>query len=257
MSLTFLDNNRVLDATLSMITGTENAQFPLTNLQKDFTTKVFRSNENVIEILVDLKISESIDAFAIVGSSATGIGFTDITIQGSGSIDFTGAAVINIDIAAEFNFGFKLFTAASFRFWKISVVQTAGSFVELSNFFIGTKTQLTQNGFSSASFVYTGRENVRIQQNRFGQRFIDKYNKINELSGSVEFVNSAEFTTINEVFMQHGRNIPLWVLVDPDGQLVDDGEFIFSGYFYFTEDIEWQSVTTGLFNIELAFSEAT
>ena len=122
MSLTFMSDNRMLDADLSMVVGTENTQFPLTNIALDFTTKVFRSNETAVEILVDLKNTTLVDSFCMVGSSIDGIGIGDMSIQGSGSTDFSGATVIDIDINAAFNFGFKLFDAGgSFRFWKRTI----------------------------------------------------------------------------------------------------------------------------------------
>ena len=257
MSLTFLPDNRVIGSTLSMVVGTENAQFPLTNIEKDFTTKVFRSNETTIEILVDLQATATIDAFAIVGSSSTGMGFTTINIRGSGSTDFSGSSVISIDVSAEHNFGFKLFTGVAFRFWKLTITRSSGSFIELSNIYLGSKTQLDQNGFSSASFSYVNRSNARISRNRFGQKFIDRYNNINEVSGDIEFANSAEFDAINAIYLQHGTTTPLWVIPDPDSVLATEGKFIFSGYYYLQNNPEWQSVTTGLFNTSITLTEAT
>jgi len=257
MSLTFLPDNRIIGATLSMVLGTENAQFPLTNIEKDFTTKVFRSNETTIEILVDLQATATIDAFAIVGSSSTGLGFTTISIQGSGSTDFSGSPVITIDMSAEHNFGFKLFTGVAFRFWKLSITRSSGSYIELSNIYLGSKSQLDQNGLSSASFSYINMSNAKISRNRFGQKFIDRYNNINEIAGDIEFCNSAEFDLIDAVYLQHGTTTPLWVIPDPDGTLASDGEFLFSGYYYFADNPEWTSVTTGLFNTSITLTEAT
>lgn len=257
MSLTFLPDNRLIGSTLSMVVGTENAQFPLTNIEKDFTTKVFRSNETTVEILVDLQATATIDAFAIVGSSSTGMGFTTMSIQGSGSTDFSGSDVIPIDVSAEHNFGFSLFTGVAFRFWKLTITRSSGSFIELSNFYLGSKTQLTQNGFASSSFTYVNISNARISHNRFGQKFIDRYNNVKALAGDIEFCNSAEFDAIDAVFIQHGTTTPLWVITDPTGVLATDGEFIFSGYFYLEDHPEWQGVNTGLFNTSITLTEAT
>jgi len=257
MSLTFLPDNRVIGSTLSMVVGSENASFPLTNIEKDFTTQVFRSNETTVEILIDLQATATIDAFAIVGSSSTGMGFTTMSIQGSGSTDFTSATVIPIDVSAEHNFGFSLFTGVAFRFWKMTITRSTGTFIELSNIYLGTKSQLLQNGFSSASFVYTNISNAKITKNRFGQKFIDRYNNINEIVGSIEFCNSAEFDAINDIYLQHGKTTPLWVIPDPTSVLATDGKFIFSGYYYFKNNSKWKSVTTGLFTTSITLTEAT
>ena len=255
--LTFLADNRALEADYSMVSGTENVQFPLSNIAHDFTTKVFRSNETSVEILVDLRATTSIDSFAIVGSSVDGIGIGDISIQGSATADFTGATTIPIDLSAEYNFGFKLFDAASFRYWKLIVSNTSGSYVEISNIYLGTKTQILTNGFSTQSFSYTSSDNASVVQNRYGQRFIDYHNRRNMLTGKVEHATQAEFTEINDVIMQHGTTEPLFFVLDPDGETATDGEFLFSGYFYLTEDFSYTFSGPQLYNITLTLEEAT
>lgn len=257
-ALTFLSDNRVLEATLSMITGTENAQFPLSNIKNDFTTKVFRSNEDTIEILVDLLQTTAIDSFAIVGSSVNGLGLGDITIYGSLSTDFTGATAINIDIDANHNFGFKLFTPdASYRYWKIVVNNTGGSYVEISNFYLGIKTQFTANGIDLTTFKYTDMDNSKTVTNRYGQRFIDQYNRIKSFEGQMKYVNGTEFNELNNLYIQHRRSIPIWVIIDPDGVMANDSQWIFSGYMYFDADLQWRLVAPSLYNVTLRFSEGT
>ena len=256
-NLTFLSDNRVLEASLSMITGTANAQFPLTNIQHDFTTKVFRSNEDTIEILVDLKQSVAIDSFAIVGSSVSGLGFGDVSLYGSLSTNFTGATEISVDINAEHNFGFKLWNAGgSFRYWKLVINNTGGNYVELSNLYLGVRTEIS-NGIDLNTFKYSQQDNTKITTNAYGQRFIDTYNKSKSMSGQIKFLNKQEFDTINSLYIQHGKSIPIWVIVDPDGVMASDGEYLFSGYFYFSKDLSYVSSGPFLYNVELILSEAT
>ena len=257
-NLTFLSDNRVLEANLSMITGTENTQFPLSNIMNDFTTKVFRSNEDNVELLVDLQSTVAIDSFAIVGSSVNGLGLGDISIYGSLSTDFTGATEIDIDINANHNFGFKLFTPdASYRYWKIVVNNTGGSYVEISNFYLGIKTEFANNGISTESFKYTDIDNSKTVKNKYGQRFIDQYNKIKSLSGTMKYVNATEFDELNNLYIQNRRSTPLWIIVDPEGCMANDSEWIFSGYVYFDADLKWSLVAPALYNVSLKFSEGT
>ncbi len=257
-ALTFLSDNRVMDATFSMLVGTENAQFPLTNMQNDFTTKVFRSNENAIEIQVDLQATNAIDSFAVVGSSTDGLGLGDITIYGSATTNFTGATAVPIDISAANNFGFKFFTpGGSYRYWKIVVNNSAGSYVEISNIYLGIKTQFANNGISTETFKYSEMDNSKIVKNRYGQKFIDTYNTIKSMSGTMKFVNAAEFESLNNIFTQHKKNTPIWVVLDPDGQMLTDSEYKFSGYFYFNSDLKWSLAAPTLYNVKLNFSEGT
>lgn len=257
-ALTFLSDNRVIGSTVTMLVGTENAQFPLTNLQSDFTTKVFRSNENAIELQVDLGATESIDSFAVVGSSVDGLGFGGITIYGSATTNFTGATAVSIDVSAANNFGFKLFTpAAPYRYWKIVINNTSGSYVELSNFYLGIKDQFANNGISTETFKYSEKDNSKIKKNRYGQRFIDSYNTIKIMSGQMKYINAAEFETLNNIYTQNKKNTPIWVILDPDGDMLTDSEYKFSGYFYFDADLQWSLAAPALYNVKLNFSEGT
>lgn len=254
--LTIMNDNLFLNASLSMITGTENAQYPLTNLKHDFTTKTFRSNENSIEILVDLQTTQDVDSFAITGSSLTGLGITSLSIYGSATTDFTGSTEIVINLSAEHNFGYNLFTTQSFRYWKIEAT-TAGSYVELSNLFLGERTQLTNNGIDLTSFTYQTNDNNSITTNNYGQRFIDTYNKIKAISGTIRYANKAEFETLDNIWLHNGTSIPLWVMADPDNCLATDAEFRMSGFFYFTSDIQFKASGPGLLDLNLNLSEAT
>ncbi len=255
-NLTFLSDNRIKESSLSMLVGTENSQFPLSNIKHDFTTKVFRSNEDTIEILIDIQQSAAINSFSIVGSSVSGMGFGDISLYGSPTTNFTGATEIEIDVNANYNFGFKLWeSAGSFRYWKLVINNTGGDYVELSNIYLGIRTELT-NGIDLNSFKYTEVDNSQIKTNNYGHKFIDKYNKSKILSGQVKFLNKSEFDTLNNLYIQHGKSIPIWVIVDPDGVMATDGEYIFSGVFYFEKDLQYESSGPFLYNVNLLFSEA-
>lgn len=256
-NLNFLSDNRLLEADLSMITGTVNAQYPLNNIKHDFTTKVFRSNEDVIEILIDLNSPTAIDAFAVVGSSVSGLGFGTMSLYGSITADFTGATEVSIDVSGNHNIGFKLWNSAgSFRYWKLVIDNTGGDYVEISNFYIGIKTELT-NGIDIGSFKYAELDNSRTVKNKYGQRFIDTFNKIKTLEGQVKYLNKTEFDTLNNLYIQNGKSIPIWLIVDPDGVMATDGEFLFSGYFYFDKDLKYSSSGPCLYDVNLNFSEGT
>jgi hypothetical protein len=219
--LNFLSENQIDDATLSILTGTENAQFPLSNIKSAFTTKEFRSTGNTVEILVDLLSIQEIDSFAVTGHSLDGLGFTDMNIYGSASTDFSGSTAINIDTNDEHNFGFKLFTGVSFRFWKIEITGT-GSFARLSNIFLGKKVDFTD----------TNKDNAKVRKNKYGQRYIDTVNRIKTIKGSLQHLNRNEYDMVNDLFTIHGVNKPLWMIVDPEGVSATDGQFMFSIYGY-------------------------
>lgn len=250
--LTFLSENFVNDATLSVITGATDAQFPADNIKDIRTTKVFRSSDNTVELQIDLLVTQAIDAFAIVGSSTDGLGFSSVTLYGSGSTDFSGSTPITVDLNAENNIGFKFFTEASFRFWKLEFTGT-GSYTEVANIFLGKKDQFTENSLSLGSFRYLNRDTSIIRNNDFEQPFIDLRARNKELRGTMQHMNRSEFDLINEIQNRHGKSIPLWVFADPSGESATDGEFLFSMYCRFTIMRVISMSGFGLYNVSMTF----
>ena len=255
-SLNFLSENLVTNGStaLSIITGTENAQFPLSNILKTFTTKVFRSVGNTVEILIDLQQTKTITTVAVVGHALDGLGYTTAELRGSATTDFSSSVVQTIDLSAENNFGYKFFTGVAARYWKLTLTNT-GSFCELSNIFLGTREELTQNSFSIRSFRFVTSDNSDIEENDFGQKFIDVKNRIKEMRGTIEAVNTAEFDILDALTARHGESIPLWIIPDPNNTIRSDGEFRFSMYCYFERIRGWQGAGASLFNQNFRFRQ--
>lgn len=249
----FLDKNLMLNSNLSILSGTEDAQFPLSNVKHVFTTKVFRSQSNSVSILIDLKTIQACDIVAIKGSSVDGIGFTSATIEGSPTLVFAGTP-INIDISSIHNFAFKEFESTPCRYWKLTL--NGGDYVELSNLFLGSKTQMMDNSLS-IGFSYTRNTNNKVVKNAYGQRFTDTYNTVDVLTGEIKLVNDVEFDQLNELHINKGENEPLWFLLDSKGDLgISESEFLFSGYFYM-KDFVWKNIAPGLYDVNLSLEEAT
>lgn len=249
-SITFLTDNYVDNAELSIITGVENSQFPLTNLQHDFTTKVFRSTTSNVEILVDLGQTSAVDTFAMVGSSVDGIGLSTVKIYGSPTTDFSGSTEHIVDINIANNFGFKIFTEESHRYWKVTI--TGATYCELSNIYIGSKTGLPNNGISTKSFSYYNKDNSKISKNKYNHKFIDTYNTIKYLSGQIKLINAEEFDTLQYIYDNHMLRKPLFFLLDPNGDMPEtNSEYLYSGYFYIQKEFTYKMVAPGLYNINL------
>lgn len=254
--LNFLSDNLVVDNNVdfSMVVGTENANFPLTNMQRKFTTKKFRSNENTCEVLIDLGQTKPIDCFMVVGDALTGLGVSTISIQGSATMDFTGVTPIDITINQEFNIGYAKFAEQSVRFWKINLTNT-GSFCELSNIFIGKAEVIQNNSISISSFRFGTTDLSRTSVNDYGQEFTDKRSSQKDLSGTIQYCNNEETKQIDDIILKHSDRTPVWIILDQDNNITDDGEFRFSGYYSIQNRPRWSATGYGLFNINLTFKQ--
>lgn len=258
MCLTFGSTNLATASTTtySLLAGTANSQFPLTNIKHPFTTKVFRSAGNTIEVMIDTKTSTTKNMFAIVGSSIDGLGFTSISIYGSNTTNFSASVQIPIDVNSIYNFGFKKFSDVSFRYWKVSLTGN-GSYAEISNIFLGEQFGLTTNTLSISGFEFFNTDNTKVSRNSYGQEFITTYNKIKTVKGNIDYINREEFDLLNYLYNTHGVREPLWMIYDENDSTAIDGKYIFSGYYKFSKSPGFKAVGGQLWNSALVFKEVT
>jgi hypothetical protein len=251
-NMIFGNDNMLLTAQLSIVSGTADAQFPLDNVKHPFTTKVFRSTGASCSILIDLQSTQAVDLICIKGSSVDGLGFSTATIEGSASPVFSGTPV-SIDINTINAFAFKEMSSLSLRYWRL--VLTGSSYVELSNIYIGVKTQMATNNLN-IGFSYTSNTNNKVTKNNYGQKFVDTYNSIKTISGDVKYVNSTEYDTLNDIHVAHAENTPLWFILDSDNSIgVTDSKYMFSGMFYM-KDLVWKNIAPGLWDVNINLDEA-
>ena len=228
--------NQQYGVDFTMVTGTEQTQFPLTNILNKSTTKVSRLTVSggIAEFYVDLKQSSNIDIFSIVGSSVDGLGFTACSIFGSTTTDFSGSTEILVDLDSDHNFGFKEFTEVSYRYWKIKV--TAGSYAEISNFYIGAKTELTNNFINANTFTKLDNTMKRVVTNQYGQQFIRFYNRQLTLSGTIINLKETDKNILEEIHAELGSYVPFFFILDSEGGIGTSSQFKYSGYFYYAVD---------------------
>lgn len=254
-NLNIMQDNFITDSTITLLSGTAEAQFPLENIQKVFTTKTFRSTGTSCTIQIAFDSSQSIDTFMLVGDNLTGLGVSACTIEFSPTTIFPGTSIETVDLSAEHNMGYKFFTAGSYRYAKI--VFTGVGYVELSNLYLGKRTIFANNNIDLTTFSYTVKENYKSSLNNYGQVFIDKYNVTNAMSGAVNYINNEEFETFNDIYAHSGETSPVWVVLDEDSVLSTDGssKFTYSGYYYINGPFQFTTVAPALRNLQLNFIE--
>lgn len=248
-------DNLITDSSLSIVSGAANSQYPVSNLLVNITGKTFRSTGTGVEILVDTGLITAQDTFMVVGDNTVGLGVTSISIYGSATTNFGASSEIQIDLSAANNFGFKQFTQTNFRYWKI--VLTGAVYCEISNIYLGLATEITTNAIAMGSFKYTKKENVLVKQNKYGNKFITKYNTQKSLSGKINLLNETELDTLREIFNDHKRSIPFWFITDPDDVLGTDSKYLYSGFFYFSKDAVFTNVNVALWNSSIDLVEVT
>lgn len=239
--ITFLSDNLVDDAILSLSTGTENLQFPLVNIKNEATAVKFRSLENGIVIVFDFSQTRTIDTIALHGDTNGSLGMTAASLRTSLTTDFSGSVVTNISLSAENLMGYEyLTTPVSHRYAELTLTGT-GVYTELSTLFIGERINIEQNNLSIDSFRYGNRDNSTTSNNKYDQLFIDKRNSTKFVAGTLEFCTKTEQSTLDEMFRRHQRSKSLWMIVDKDGVAITDGEFKLTTYGYLQDVPLWSA----------------
>ena len=253
--INFLSENLVDDATLSITTGVENAQFPLENLKNESTTNKFRSVGNTVVIEVDLQQTRDIDTIAVVGDATATFQITAMSVKTSVTTDFSGSTLIPITISAENNIGYEFITEVAHRFVEITLTGT-GTFAEISNVFIGKRINLIQNSLSIQSFTYRNEDDSSIQRSDFGQKFINIFPFKKRIAGTIQYCNKSEQETLDNMYLRHGRHSPLWMIVDPGSAAMNDGQFKLAIYGYLEKMPGWNAVGGQLYNTSLEMEQA-
>jgi hypothetical protein len=252
--INFLSENLADVATLSITTGSENAQFPLSNLKNNTTTRKFRSVGNTVVIVADLLQTRAIDTFALVGDATGSFGVTSVSIKTSVTLDFSSSTSIPIAISATENIGYEFITPVSRRYVEITLTGT-GSFSEISKIFIGERINLPDLSLSIDSFGYGRQDLSKVKENDFGQRFIDKRNKVKLLDGGLEFATLTEQEILDDMFTVHGISEPLWIIIDPNSDAINDGQFKLAMYGYMDKMPKWDANGGKQYSTSIKMSE--
>ena len=221
MRTKFLSVNKILTATLTP--NTENAQFPVENIQDPRTTKVFRTTGTSLALVIDFGTATAIDTIAFKASKTGSIGWTgNLTLEMNAS-DSWGAPSFSTTITPDldFNIGYKTFSTQTYRYARLTAA--GSSYVELSNIFLGAYVQLADNSIDYG-WDHSFSDLTKGSFNRLGQGFFDENVKQMELSAKFNYLNVTEFETIQDMFSYHGISKPIWIVIDENENIVSDKE---------------------------------
>lgn len=243
------------DTEYTLLTGTSNSQYPLTNIKHPFTTKIARVTGSTVEFQIDTKTSSTKNLFCIVGSSVDGLGFETCKIYGSATTDFTGATEVTVPLSSKYKFGYKIFDSdESYRYYKVKVT-SSGTYCDISNIYLGESEVLTTNTISNKGFEVGVVDHAKVTKNAYSQRFIEKYNKLKTLSGTIDLINSSEHSTIKSTFDYCGISTPIWLLLDTDNASLPEAEYIYSGYYFFDKSPSFKRVSHMLWSSKLTLTQ--
>jgi len=249
----FLSNNLVETATLTA--STENAQYPVSNIQDDFRTKTFRSTTNSDNVVIDLGSTEPVDYLAIVDNWKNGFGVSTITVEANAT-DSWGAPSYSTTLTFDstHGIGLKSITEQSYRFWRFVVTGSLG-YCELANIFIGKAVDISTNGIDY-NWKYNNKDLKKVSKTIYGQEFIDDMGQQKELTGlSMKVVDTTELDQFFSVYDDRRTVKPMFIHFDDSSNVISNDSDRFSGFYKFAAEPGMVNTNSGFWTIEFSLRE--
>lgn len=253
--ITFLSENLFDTASLSLTTGSENAQFPLENLKNDSPSIKFRSVGATAVILIDLLATRDIDYVAVAADPLTSFLINSASVKTSSTTDFSASMAHAIDLSEEQAIGFVNLDEVSHRYVELTLVGSA-DFTELGKVFIGKGLNIPLNSFSIGSFKYKTRDRSSTRENKYGTKFTDVLNQQKDLGGTIQYCTKDEQEQIDDMMIRHGQAYPLWLILDSQNQAMNNGKFKLTIYGYLETDPEWKADGGQLYSVDMLLRQA-
>lgn len=249
--LKFFNNNLVDSAVITP--STENANFPASNLKDPRRTKVFRSTAASSNIVFDFGSAKDVDSFFIVGDLRTGLGVSTVTLELNSSNVWTSPAfsqVITLD--STFNMGVATFTLQNYRYARL-VLTSGASFCELSKVFIGKHIDLGRG--PSFNWSYQSDDLSKIQENRYGQKFVDTIIRQKKLNMSFNLLTKEQLSQVLEIIDTKSNTLPFFIELGDDNIINNHDRF--SGMVYQSSNPSISNTSFSRYSLTLQLEEAT
>jgi len=221
----FFKDNFVEGANLSA--STENAQFPLVNLQDDRRSKVYRSTGSSATVVFDLQTTEDIDSIILAPNKIDGFNLlSPITIEANAT-DSWGSPAYSTTLSSiddVHGIAYKLLSAPeSYRFWRLSLSGT--SYVELAYVYIGKVTELDNNRSISFGWGYQEDDLKNESENVYGQKFVDEIIQRKKIQFKLNALDKDNMDKIFKVYDERRTTKPFCLFIGDDNMINNSNRF--------------------------------
>lgn len=239
----------------SIITASsENILFPKSNLTHPFRTKVFRSTDNSSSLIFDFSETSEVDSVVIVDVPRDGFGVSTLTIQFSGTSDFTSPAFSQaLTINTVHGIATAYFATQSYRFARIVMTSTLG-YCELSKVFIGKAIEFENGMGVDIGWSFRDDELSKSKENSYGQMFVDVKTRRRFFSFNINSMNKDELDQVLELYDDKGETKPFYFTLGTTDMVNDPARF--SGMYYLASVPSITNKSFGLYDISLSLKEA-
>lgn len=208
MSFAIYSQNLVDQSVLTP--STENALFPVENIQDYRRSKVFRSTTNSDNIVFDFGETSDVNTVFLISDKRNGFGFSTITLQFNATNTWGSPAASEVvTFSTEHGIGFTEFTTThSYRFCRAVITSTLG-YCEVANLFLGKKDDLIRS--INFGWSYRDLELVNQKTNRYGQIFSDIISRQKVITCSIQHMTKDNLDEFFKVYDSKGESRPFFI----------------------------------------------
>lgn len=248
--LKFFSLNLVDNATLTP--STENLNFPISNLTEPRRSKVFRSNSNSDNIVLDFGTAKNIDSIFLVDEPRSGFGISSLSFQFNSSNTWTSPAYSDtLTFSTSHGVGYKIFTNQNYRYGRLVLSSTLG-YCELSKVFLGQQIDLGRG--PNFNWSYQDKELSTIKENRYGQRFVDVISRQKVLNIQLTLLDKTQLDQIFQFYDEKSTTKPFYVAIGDDTMTTDHRRF--SGMVYMNSIPTITNTSFGRYSVSISLEEA-
>ena len=238
----------------TIVASSENALFPVSNLQDPRRSKVYRSTSNSDNIVLDFQESSEVNGIFVMANKRDGFGVSTVTMEFNGTDLWTSPAYsISIPLSIKHGIGYvELPATISYRFARIVLTSSLG-YCELSKVFIGKDIGLTRSiGFG---WTIKDEELSQKQKNRYGQTFVDVILRQKVIGFALRNMQKEDLAIINDMLDRIGETKPFYLRLGDD-TMVDDYRR-FCGPVYLDDIPTITNAHFNRYNLSMSVKEAT
>jgi len=192
-----------LAKTATLTKNSEDAAFPVSNIQHEFRTKEYRTTGLTSEwVVIDLGSAQSVTMLAIMNHNFQSGG--TYKLQGNAT-DSWGTPSVDITLTYNATNLFHYMTAQTYRYWRILMTNTTGTYISLGRVMLGSYFQPAKS-FDIGSYSNRIVDLATSSQSIGGQIHSDVKNYYHEIALTFSHITATDrdnWVTMFETILTH------------------------------------------------------
>lgn len=261
MSITFSYVNYIEDATpMTLILGTEKANFPLENIRTTFRSNAFQSTDGVLEIKIVFDHGfQRLPRSFFLTNEQRGIQLSElaeIIIYGSDDGNWDTPQSTTVISWNEFlitKFSDTSFGNHRFHMLHIKDLNNTDNYIELGNIFLGDSIDFTSTDLNLGWGDETVDDSER-EESDGGEAWFDEKAQKEAFDFQLIYMSQPERNNLKQMYKDVGKHKPFYISLDPE-QKISDSDAELAIFCRFVSELKFTNPFYRIYNTTLRILE--